>query len=71
MFKYFIKLLPVLLLMSACGFSPMYSSKNSQLYNIKIINLEGDNKINSIIRLRLNKHKNNNAELHNLSINTI
>jgi hypothetical protein len=57
--------------MSACGFSPMYSSKNSQLYNIKIINLEGDNKINSIIRLRLKNHKNINAELHNLSINTI
>lgn len=71
MFKYLIKLLPVLLLMSACGFSPMYSSKNSQLYNIKIINLEGDNKINSIIRLRLKNHKNINAELHNLSINTI
>ena len=71
MFKYFIKLLLILTLISACGFSPMYSSKNSQLYNIKIINLEGDNKINSIIRQRLKNHKNINAELHNLSINTI
>ena len=71
MFKYFIKLLLILTLISACGFSPMYSSKNSQLYNIKIINLEGDNKINYIIIQILKNHKNINAELHNLSINTI
>ena len=53
MLKYFIKFLTILLLISACGFSPMYSSKNTQLYNIKILNLEGDNKINSIIKQRL------------------
>ena len=71
MLKYLIKLLAILLLMSACGFSPMYSSKNSKLYNIKILNLEGDNKINSIIKQRLKIHKNINAELHDISINTI
>ena len=71
MLKYFIKFLTILLLMSACGFSPMYSSKNTQLYNINILNLEGDNKINSIIRQRLKNHKNINTESYDISINTI
>ena len=71
MLKYLIKLLAILLLMSACGFSPMYSSKNTKLYNIKILNLEGDNKINSIIRQRLKNHKNINTEPYDISINTI
>ena len=71
MFRYFIKLLPILIFVTACGYSPMYSSKNSQLFNIKIINLEGDNKINSIFRLKLKNHKNINSELYTISVNTI
>ena len=50
------------LLFSSCDYSPLYSSKNIKFLNIEITEYTGDSKANSILRSRLNKHRNVNFE---------
>lgn len=48
-------------LLISCDYSPLYSSKNNNLLNIEILSLEGDRKINSILKNRLRSHNNVNS----------
>ncbi len=63
-------LIIIFLLISSCDYSPLYSSKKSKFFNIEITEYRGDNKINSILRNRLNKHKNMNFEPIKIEIET-
>ena len=49
----------IILLVTGCGYSPLYSNKNNQNINIEIVDYEGDKVVNSIIRSRLKVHKDN------------
>ena len=49
-------------LLTSCDYSPLYSSKNNNLLNIEILSLEGDRKINSILKNRLRGHSNINSD---------
>ena len=57
------------ILFSSCGYEALYSSKGNIL-NIKILNYEGDARINSKIIQKLNRYNNTNSELYEISINT-
>ncbi len=57
----FTKLLIIFFLISGCGYSPIFSDKNSD-FSIVEIRIVGDNKINNIINNKLNYYKNSNSE---------
>tara|TARA_Y100000741_G_scaffold229241_1_gene175106 strand:- start:552 stop:1010 length:459 start_codon:yes stop_codon:yes gene_type:complete len=64
------KLLIVLFFVSGCGYSPIFSSKNSN-FSIIEIGITGNNKINNIINNKLNNYKNSDGEkTFSLNINT-
>lgn len=61
----------ILIIISSCGYSPMYKSISNEKYNIIIDKLEGDELINSEISLNLNRYKNSNSnKKFNININT-
>jgi len=65
----------LLLMLTACGFTPVNINKNNLNFEVKIINIEGDLEINNIIRSKLTQKKsssenNNNKELFEIEINT-
>jgi len=61
----------ILLILTNCGFSPIYKEKNSLNYNINILKIDGDPEINQFI---LNKIKKYSGESYNkkydISINS-
>ena len=61
-----IKKLTILVLiifaLTSCGYSPMYSNNNETNFEIYNLELEGDEKINNIIKNKLEKYFNNNKE---------
>ena len=61
----------ILLILTNCGFSPIYMEKNSLNYNINILKIDGDPEINQFI---LNKIKKYSGESYNkkydISINS-
>ena len=61
----------ILLILTNCGFSPIYKEKNSLNYNINILKVDGDPEINQFI---LNKIKKYSGESYNkkydISINS-
>lgn len=62
----------IILLVTGCGYSPLYSNKNNQNINIEIVDYEGDKVVNSIIRSRLKVHKDNeNVKLFKTKIKTV
>tara|TARA_B100000965_G_scaffold280816_1_gene238691 strand:- start:786 stop:1244 length:459 start_codon:yes stop_codon:yes gene_type:complete len=64
------KLIILLFFISGCGYSPIFSNKNSNFSIIEIA-ATGNNKINSIIINKLNIYKNSNREkFFSLIINT-
>ena len=66
-----IKFIIILLIISSCGYKPIFSSKDVN-FSIEKINLEGDKKINKIIfkKLTIFKNKGNNVKLLNLEISS-
>ena len=68
-YKLFIKLI-LLVALTSCGYSPIYSSKEDQRLNIEILEYEGDRQINLEIISKLNFHDNEQSDLIKLSINT-
>jgi len=68
-YKLFIKLI-LLIALTSCGYSPIYSSKEDQRLNIEILEYEGDRQINLEIISKLNFHDNEKSDLIKLSINT-
>ena len=68
-YKLFIKLI-LLIALTSCGYSPIYSSLEDQRLNIEILEHEGDRQINLEIISKLNFHDNEQSDLIKLSINT-
>ena len=68
-YKLFIKLI-LLIALTICGYSPIYSSLEDQRLNIEILEYEGDRQINLEIISKLNFHDNEKSDLIALSINT-
>ena len=66
-----IKFIIILLIISGCGYKPIFSSKDVN-FSIENINLEGDKKINKIIvrKLAIFQNKGNNVKLLNLEISS-
>tara|TARA_B100001996_G_scaffold361217_1_gene327795 strand:- start:82 stop:537 length:456 start_codon:yes stop_codon:yes gene_type:complete len=68
--KIFIKFLVILIFISGCGYTPIFSNKNSS-FSIKEISSVGDNKLNRIINNKLNNYKGSDGEkIISLSIAT-
>lgn len=61
MFKKFSKLIIIFLFLSNCGYTPIYSTKKSDI-NIEVLNFTGDNRINSRLLQKLKRNKNSNTE---------
>jgi hypothetical protein len=60
----------LIVFLSGCGYSPMFSKKNGQNLNIEITNYEGDSKLNSVIRSRFKIYSDEKARLFKIKINT-
>ena len=54
----------------SCGFSPMYSIKDSQNINIEVLSAEGDGEINLNLKSKLRIHKSPNSKLFKIIINS-
>tara|TARA_B100001175_G_scaffold279968_1_gene257480 strand:- start:1058 stop:1516 length:459 start_codon:yes stop_codon:yes gene_type:complete len=68
--KNLIKLLLLLFFISSCGYSPIYSNKNSN-FSISQLSTSGNNKLNRIIRGKLATFEDFNAAKHlTVKINT-
>ncbi len=68
--KIFINLL-VLILLSNCGFSPIYTKSELSSYDIEIINTTGDRLINNFITNQLNRNEDKSSKNKiNIDINT-
>tara|TARA_B100001029_G_C14688904_1_gene248711 strand:+ start:72 stop:527 length:456 start_codon:yes stop_codon:yes gene_type:complete len=59
--KIFIKFLTILIFVSGCGYSPIFSNKNSN-FSLQEINSTGNNRLNRIINNALNNYKGSNSE---------
>ncbi len=69
--KNLIKILMILIFLSSCGYSPIFSKKNSSFSINKMI-ISGDKTINKIINSKLNNYKNlEGKNLFSLNINSI
>ena len=62
MIKKFILKIILILILTACDYTPIYSAKDGQ-FNIEILSYEGDREINSKILSKFRIHKNANSEL--------
>ena len=54
----------------SCGFSPMYSMKDSQNMNIEVISAEGDREINFNLKSKLRIHKYPKSKLFRIMISS-
>ena len=63
MFKKFFLLILTTSMLLQCGYSPMYSSKNGEIKNISInqINFSGDKTINNYIKTNFSRYQNMNS----------
>tara|TARA_B100001057_G_scaffold382949_1_gene389078 strand:- start:854 stop:1309 length:456 start_codon:yes stop_codon:yes gene_type:complete len=69
--KIFISLI-ILILLSNCGFTPVYTKKGMSDYNIEIINTTGDRLINNLISNQLNRNEDKSSDNKiDIDINTI
>ena len=57
-------------LLTGCGFTPMFSSMDSNKINVQVVESGGDNVINSKIISKLKIHNNNDEELFKIKLNT-
>ena len=62
MIKKFILKIIIILILTSCDYTPIYSTKDGQ-FNIEILSYEGDREINSKILTKFRMHKNTNSEL--------
>ena len=68
--KKLINILILLLLLSGCGYSPIFSNKNSN-FSIYELSASGNNKLNKIISSRLNNYKgSDSAKKYSITIET-
>ena len=59
--KIFISLF-ILIFLSNCGFTPIYSKKGLSSYNVEVMNSTGDRLINHLISNRLNRSEDKSAD---------
>jgi hypothetical protein len=65
-----IKFLTILVFITGCGYTPIFSSKNTN-FSIVEVKTTGDNKLNKILNNKLNIYKNSKSEKkYYLNINT-
>ena len=68
--KIFVSLF-ILIFLSNCGFSPIYSKKGLSNYNVEVINSTGDRLINNLISNQLNRSEDKSSDNKiNIDINT-
>tara|TARA_B100000401_G_scaffold290421_1_gene198779 strand:- start:157 stop:612 length:456 start_codon:yes stop_codon:yes gene_type:complete len=61
----------LILLLTNCGFTPLYNDTNKINYKINIIEINGDRVINNILKSEINRISNpESKEVFNLKINT-
>lgn len=56
MIKNYLKYLLLILFISNCGYSPIYSNKESMNFSIDLIKMEGDRNLNETIKTNLNTY---------------
>ena len=65
-------LIIMILMLSNCGYSPLYKNVQEQDLKIKFTNLSGDTNFNNLLKLQLIEYLNNESENeYQLSINSI
>ena len=69
MIKIFFLKIILILVLSGCDYTPIYSTKDGQ-FNIEVLSYEGDREINSKILSKFRMHKNINSELVQIKFNT-
>ena len=52
----------IIIFLSGCGYTPIFSNSNNTDLNIKIINLEGNKELNNLISQKLSKYQKVNSE---------
>ena len=61
-----------LLVLSSCGYSPIYSDKDKIDYRVNILGMKGDGMTNDLISKKISRATNNNStKIYNIEINTI
>ena len=55
-------LLIIFLFLQNCGFSPIYSVQNKTNFKLNIIEINGDNKINDILKIQVKRFSNKTSE---------
>ena len=69
MIKIFFLKIILILVLSGCDYTPIYSTKDDQ-FNIEVLSYQGDREINSKILSKFRMHKNINSELVQIKFNT-
>ena len=70
MFKKILIIFLIPILLCGCGYSTLYSTKNNQNINIKVLDSSGDRDINNFLLSNLRKHTGNEGRTFLVSINT-
>jgi outer membrane lipopolysaccharide assembly protein LptE/RlpB len=58
MLKKNIILFSLILVLSSCGFTPIYVKKNGLQFSIEQVNYSGDRELNNFLKINLNRYKN-------------
>ena len=61
MIKKFTFLLIIIFTTTNCGFTPIYSNKNTNNISIEKLNFDGDRTLNNYLKSNLSRYKNNNS----------
>ena len=70
MFKKILIIFAIPVLLFGCGYSTLYSTKNNQNINIKVLDSSGDRDINNFLLSNLRKYSGNEGRTFLVSINT-
>ena len=63
MYKNFLIIFFIMLLLNNCGYSPIYSKNIDQKLNIELVDFNGDREINNSIKYNLKRYDNSTNEL--------
>ena len=66
-----LRYISILILITSCGYTPIYSNLNNKNINIKIETVSGNKDINKLIVQKLSRYQNKNSEeVHNIKIDS-
>ena len=64
-----LRYISILILITSCGYTPIYTNLNNKNFNIKIETVNGNKNINKLIVQKLSRYQNENSEkVHNIKI---